>query len=142
MALVWLRPYVKVRQAGRIVSVAVIIAVGVTDGRREILGMDIGPSEAGHSGPSSCASSLAVAAGVKLVISDAHEGLKAACQGLSHVAARRVPERPARPAGRQVAASHPPSSPRPSHKGRRGSQSAMAQGGRPAAPQTAERAHG
>jgi putative transposase len=39
--------YVKVRQAGRIVSVAVIIAVGVdADGRREVLGMDIGPSEA------------------------------------------------------------------------------------------------
>src|ERR1700742_1382980 len=45
---VWLNAsYVKVRQAGRIVSVAVIIAVGVnSDGRREILGMDIGPSEA------------------------------------------------------------------------------------------------
>ena len=39
--------YVKVRQSGRIVSVAVIIAVGVnSDGRREVLGMDIGPSEA------------------------------------------------------------------------------------------------
>jgi transposase-like protein len=36
-----------VRQNGRIVSVAVIVAVGVnTDGRREVLGMDIGPSEA------------------------------------------------------------------------------------------------
>ncbi len=35
------------RQNGRIVSVAVIVAVGVnTDGRREVLGMDIGPSEA------------------------------------------------------------------------------------------------
>jgi putative transposase len=35
--------YVKVRQNGRIVSVAVIIAVGVnSDGRREVLGMDIG----------------------------------------------------------------------------------------------------
>jgi transposase-like protein len=35
--------YVKVRQNGRIVSVAVIIAVGVNaDGRREILGTDIG----------------------------------------------------------------------------------------------------
>jgi transposase-like protein len=34
--------YVKVRQAGRIVSVAVIVAVGVnSDGRREVLGMDI-----------------------------------------------------------------------------------------------------
>jgi transposase-like protein len=39
--------YVKVRQAGRIISVAVIIAVGANnDGRREVLGMDIGPSEA------------------------------------------------------------------------------------------------
>src|SRR5712675_2541027 len=35
--------YVKVRQAGRIVSVAVIVAVNA-DGRREVLGMDIGPS--------------------------------------------------------------------------------------------------
>ena len=39
--------YLKVRQNGRIVSVAVIIAVGVnSDGRREVLGMDIGVSEA------------------------------------------------------------------------------------------------
>jgi hypothetical protein len=38
---------VKVREAGRIVSVAVIIAVGVnTDGVREVLGMAVGPSEA------------------------------------------------------------------------------------------------
>ncbi len=37
----------KVRQGGRIVSVAVIIAVGINmDGRREVLGMAIGPSEA------------------------------------------------------------------------------------------------
>ena len=39
--------YLKVRQSGRIVSVAVIVAVGVnSDGRREVLGLDIGPSEA------------------------------------------------------------------------------------------------
>ena len=39
--------YVKVREAGRIVSVAVIVAVAVnTDGRREVLGMAIGASEA------------------------------------------------------------------------------------------------
>ena len=39
--------YEKVRQNGRIVSVAAILAVGVNnDGRREVLGMDIGPSEA------------------------------------------------------------------------------------------------
>ena len=45
---VWLdATYLKVREAGRIVSVAVIIAVGVNgDGRREVLGIAIGPSEA------------------------------------------------------------------------------------------------
>jgi transposase-like protein len=49
--------YVKVRSNGRIVSVAVIIAVGVnSDGRREVLGMDIGPSEARPSGPAFFAS--------------------------------------------------------------------------------------
>jgi transposase-like protein len=36
-----------VRQQGRVVSVAVVLAIGVnTDGRREVLGMDIGVSEA------------------------------------------------------------------------------------------------
>ena len=39
--------YVKARDNGRIVSAVVIVAVGVnSDGRREVLGMDIGPSEA------------------------------------------------------------------------------------------------
>lgn len=39
--------YLKVRQGGRIVSAAAIIAVAVnTDGRREIIGLSIGPSEA------------------------------------------------------------------------------------------------
>jgi putative transposase len=52
---------VKVRHAGRIVSVAVIVAVGVNaDGRREVLGMDIGPSEAKTFWPS-CASSRGAA---------------------------------------------------------------------------------
>ena len=72
--------YLKVRQNGRVVSVAVIVAVGVnTDGRREVLGMDIGPSEAE---PFWVAFLRKLARrglrGVKLVISDAHEGLKAA----------------------------------------------------------------
>jgi len=72
--------YLKVRQNGRIVSVAVIVAVGVnTDGRREVLGLDIGPSEAE---PFWTAFLRKLARrglrGVKLVISDAHEGLKAA----------------------------------------------------------------
>lgn len=72
--------YLKVREAGRIVSVAVIIAVAVnTDGAREVLGMAIGPSEAepfwGGFLRSLTRRGLR---GVKLVISDAHEGLKAA----------------------------------------------------------------
>ena len=72
--------YVKVRQNGRIVSVAVIIAVGVnSDGRREILGLDIGPSEA-ETFWTAFLRKLARRGlrGVKLVISDAHEGIKAA----------------------------------------------------------------
>ena len=45
LALLWIdATYVKVREGGRIVSVAVIMAVGVnTDGRREVLGMAVGP---------------------------------------------------------------------------------------------------
>ncbi len=72
--------YLKVRQNGRIVSVAVIIAVGVNaDGRREVLGMDIGPSEA-ETFWTAFLRKLARRGlrGVKLVISDAHEGIKAA----------------------------------------------------------------
>ena len=72
--------YLKVRKGGRVVSVAAIIASGVNrDGRREILGLGLGDSEAQvfwvdflrrlrQRGLS----------GVQLVISDAHEGLKAA----------------------------------------------------------------
>jgi putative transposase len=70
--------YVKVRQDGRIVSVAVIVAVGVNvDGRREILGLDIGPSEA-ETFWTAFLRKLARRGlrGVKLVISDAHEGIK------------------------------------------------------------------
>ena len=83
--------YVKVRQQGRIVSVAVTIAVAVnTDGRREVLGLDIGPSEAEtfwleflrklkRRGLN----------GVKLVISDAHEGIKAAVAKVFHATWQR-----------------------------------------------------
>src|SRR3954449_3703912 len=70
--------YVKVRQNGRIVSVAVIVAVGVnSDGRREVLGMDIGPSEA-ETFWTAFLRKLARRGlrGVKLVVSDAHEGIK------------------------------------------------------------------
>lgn len=71
--------YVKVREAGRIVSVAVIVAVGVNgDGRREVLGLDVGPSEA-ETFWTAFLRKLARRGlrGVKLVISDAHEGIKA-----------------------------------------------------------------
>jgi putative transposase len=72
--------YVKVRENGRIVSVAVIVAVGVnSDGRREILGMDIGPSEAETFWTDFLRKLRRRGLrGVKLVISDAHEGIKAA----------------------------------------------------------------
>jgi hypothetical protein len=54
--------YVKVRQQGRIVSVAVIVAVGVnSDGRREVLGMDMVSPKPRRSGRRSCASSPAAA---------------------------------------------------------------------------------
>jgi putative transposase len=78
---VWIdATYVKVRQAGRIVSVAVILAVGVnTDGVREILGLATGPSEAETFWTDFLRSlTRRGLRGVKLVISDAHLGLKAA----------------------------------------------------------------
>src|SRR5262245_24916365 len=72
--------YVKVREAGRIVSVAVIIAVAVnTDGRREVLGLEVGPSEAEPFWTKFLRSlTRRGLRGVKLVISDSHEGLKKA----------------------------------------------------------------
>jgi len=83
--------YVKVRQQGRIVSVAVIVAVGVNgDGRREILGLDIGPSEA-ETFWTAFLRKLARRGlrGVKLVISDAHEGIKAAVAKVLHASWQR-----------------------------------------------------
>jgi putative transposase len=78
---VWLdATYVKVRRDHHIVSVAVIIAVGVnTDGRREVLGMTVGHSEAEPFWTEFLRSlTRRGLRGVRLVISDAHEGLKAA----------------------------------------------------------------
>ncbi len=71
--------YLKVRRGGRIVSVAVIIAVGVnTDGRREVLGLEIGTSEAEPIWTKFLRKlTRRGLRGVKLVISDAHEGIKA-----------------------------------------------------------------
>jgi transposase-like protein len=83
--------YVKVREQGRIVSVAVIVAVAVnTDGRREVLGMAVGPSEA-EPFWTEFLRSLARRGlrGVKLVVSDAHEGLKAAIAKVLHASWQR-----------------------------------------------------
>src|SRR6476659_5000334 len=70
--------YLKVREAGRIVSLAVIVAVGVnTDGRREVLGVATGASEA-EPFWKAFLRSLADRGlrGVKLVVADDHKGLR------------------------------------------------------------------
>jgi transposase-like protein len=72
--------YLRVREGGRIVSVAAIIAVAVdTEGRREIVGLGLGPSEAEPFWSTFLKGLVRRGLkGVKLVISDAHEGLKQA----------------------------------------------------------------
>src|SRR4029450_7440885 len=72
--------YLKVRRGGRIVSVAVIIAVGVnTDGRREVLGMEVGTSEAEPIWTEFLRKlPRRGLRGVKLVVSAANEGIKGA----------------------------------------------------------------
>ncbi len=81
----------KVRRNHRFVSVAVFVAVGVNaDGRREVLGMDIGPSEAETFWTEFLRKLRRRGLrGVKLVVSDAHEGIKAAVAKLMHATWRR-----------------------------------------------------
>jgi transposase-like protein len=83
--------YVKARDNGRIVSKAAIVAIGVnSDGRREVLGMDIGPSEAETFWTDFLRKLRRRGLrGVKLVISDAHEGLKAAVSKVMHASWQR-----------------------------------------------------
>ena len=68
----------KVREAGRIVNVSVVVATGVnSEGRREVLGMDVGTSEDGVFWLSFLRSLVGRGlSGVQLVTSDAHQGLK------------------------------------------------------------------
>ena len=83
--------YVKAREAGRIVSTATIIAVGVnTDGRRDVLGVATGPSEA-EMFWKGFLRSLADRGlrGVKLVIADDHKGLRAAASKIFHATLQR-----------------------------------------------------
>ena len=72
--------YVKTREAGRIVSVAVIVTVGVTtDGQREVLGLKVGAFEAEPFWTDFLRSlNRRGLRGMKLVISDSHEGIKGA----------------------------------------------------------------
>jgi putative transposase len=74
--------YIKVRDSGRIVSRAVIVAVAVNDdGRREVLGVSTGPSEA-ETFWTDFLRTLAGRGlrGVKLVVADDHKGLRAAAR--------------------------------------------------------------
>lgn len=70
--------FVKVREGGRVVSVAVVIAIGVrASGEREVLGLDVGPSEDGAFWRQFLRGLVARGlGGVQLVVSDAHAGLK------------------------------------------------------------------
>ena len=78
--------FVKVRDEGRVVSQAVVIAVGVSDdGTREVLGVEIGPSEDGAFWLRFLRALVARGLrGVQLATSDAHEGLRQAIAAVLH----------------------------------------------------------
>ena len=78
---VWIdATYHKVRQDGRVQAMATVVAIGVTtEGERQILGVDAGPSEDGPFWTAFLRSLVKRGLrGVKLVISDAHEGIRKA----------------------------------------------------------------
>lgn len=85
---VWLdATFVKGRAQGRVVAQAVVIAIGLNaaSGQREVLGLDVGPSEDGAFWLGFLRGLVARGlAGVQLVVSDAHEGLKAAICSVWH----------------------------------------------------------
>jgi transposase-like protein len=72
--------YHKVRVEGRVISQATVVAIGITsDGDRQVLGVDVGPSEERAFWTAFLRSLVKRGlTGVRLVISDAHEGLKQA----------------------------------------------------------------
>jgi putative transposase len=78
--------FVKGRLDSRVVSLAVVVAVGVSaDGAREVLGVDVGPSEDGTFWLAFLRGLVARGlTGVQLVISDAHEGLRQAVGAVLH----------------------------------------------------------
>ena len=68
----------KVREEGRIVNVSVVVGTAVNaEGKREIVGLDVGTSEDGAFWLSFLRSLVARGlSGVELVVSDAHQGLR------------------------------------------------------------------
>ena len=78
--------YQKVRVDGRVVSQATVVAVGITsDGDRQVLGVDVGPSEDRAFWTAFLRSLVKRGlTGVRLVVSDAHEGLKQAISTVLH----------------------------------------------------------
>jgi putative transposase len=78
--------FVKGRVDGRVVSLAVVVAVGVTaQGVREVLGVDVGPSEEGTFWLAFLRGLVARGLrGAQVVISDAHEGLRQAIGAVLH----------------------------------------------------------
>jgi putative transposase len=83
--------YLKSRKGGRVASVALIVAVAVnTDGRREVLGVATGPSEA-EVFWTEFLRSLADRGlrGVRLVIADDHKGLRAAARRVFNAGLQR-----------------------------------------------------
>ncbi|MDN3519281.1 IS256 family transposase [Aquisalimonas lutea] len=83
--------YVKVREHGRVVSKDCVIAVGVnTEGRREVLGLRVGPNETQGFWKQFLRELLGRGlTGVELVISDAHQGLKRAVGEVLHASWQR-----------------------------------------------------
>jgi putative transposase len=85
---VWLdATYIKARLNGHVVSQAVVIAIGLNaqTGSREVLGLDVGPSEDGAFWLAFLRGLVARGlTGVQLVVSDAHEGLKGAIAAVLH----------------------------------------------------------
>ncbi len=82
---IWLdATFPKVREGGRVQTMALVIAIGVkASGEREVLGFDLGTSEDGSFWLSFLRSLVARGLRrVKLAISDAHEGLRAAIESV------------------------------------------------------------
>lgn len=89
---VWLdATFVKVRQTRKVVSMAMVIAIGVRATReREVLGLDVGPSEDRAFWLQFMRALVARRlSGVQLVVSDAHGGLKGAIAAVLQGVARQ-----------------------------------------------------